>query len=133
MATYVLVCGDREWNNFDVPLAVLRELPPETIIVHGNCRGADKIAGHVARYQLGLRVIPVPADWQKYGKAAGPIRNQKMLDDYPISRVVAFHDRFDYSTGTKDMVTRAENDGLQVDIFMSNGERFQRDELPLVP
>lgn len=131
---YVLVCGDREWDNFEVPRRVLGELPAETIIVHGNCRGADKIAGQVARYQLGLRVIPVPADWQQYGKAAGAIRNQKMLDDYPISRVIGFHDRFDESKGTKDMVDRAERAAIPCEVFLSNGERYYvGNTLPLAP
>ena len=57
--------------------------------------------------------IPVkeyPADWQKHGRAAGPIRNQQMLDEGKPDLVVAF----DGGRGTADMIARAEKAGVRV-------------------
>jgi hypothetical protein len=92
----------------------LERFPPGTIIVHGACRGADNIAGYVAEC-LGFEVRRYPADWGKFGKGAGPIRNQHMLDkEHPdpkgfyIDEVLAFHEDPSLGTGTKDMIKRAE-------------------------
>jgi len=50
-----------------------------------------------------------PADWDKHGKAAGPIRNQEMLDQHP-DFVLAFPG----GNGTADMVARARRAGVPV-------------------
>ncbi len=106
----VLVCGDRNWHNFVLPRQILKELlkeDPIITVVHGDCRGADKICGYTAR-QLGMTVIPEPASWNGHNPWAGPVRNQRMLDKYNIDVVVAFHNDLSKSKGTKDMVDRAK-------------------------
>jgi hypothetical protein len=51
--------------------------------------------------------VSVPADWDKYGKRAGAMRNQQMLDEHPdIEQALAFHPNLKESKGTKDMVAR---------------------------
>lgn len=56
-----------------------------------------------------------PADWQKYNKAAGPVRNGEMLKLHPdINLVLAFHDDIDSSRGTADMVARAQKADIEV-------------------
>jgi hypothetical protein len=62
-------------------------------------------------------VIRVSAKWEKYGLAAGPIRNQEMLDTYKPDLVVAFHNDIEHSKGTKDMITRAMNYGIEYKII----------------
>lgn len=112
----VLCCGDREWSDWKAIQRELRGLGPLTIIVHGDCRGADKMCGYVAD-RLGYEVVPVPADWTRHGKAAGPIRNQQMLDQHPdIALVLAFHNDLTQSKGTKDMVWRARQRGVPVNV-----------------
>jgi hypothetical protein len=106
---YVLVCGDRNWHNFVLPRQILKDLlkhDPFITVIHGDCRGADKICGYIA-HQLGMTVIPEPANWN-VGYRAGPSRNQYMLDKYNIDVVVAFHNDLSKSKGTKDMVDRAK-------------------------
>lgn len=115
----VLICGSRNWNNFKVIEDFISTLPKDTIIIEGDCRGADKISGYLAR-QHGLLVIRVSAKWEKYGLAAGPIRNQKMLDTYKPDLVVAFHNHIEDSKGTKDMVERALRYGIEVKIIKEN-------------
>ena len=108
----VLVTGDREWDDIETVVAALEQLPRDTIVVHGACRGADSICAVVAE-ELGMpKPRGYPADWDKFKKAAGPIRNQQMLDSEhresePIDLCLAFHNDFENSKGTRDMVTRA--------------------------
>lgn len=54
------------------------------------------------------------ADWDKHGKAAGPIRNQEMLDNGKADALVAFWDG--KSPGTKDMIRRAKRKGIKVKV-----------------
>jgi hypothetical protein len=100
----VLVTGDRNWTDVEKVAAVLSKLPSDTVLVHGAARGADTIAGVVGE-ALGFKVIPVPADWNKHGRAAGPIRNRAMLRDHgPFDLVCVFHPDLAASKGTADMV-----------------------------
>lgn len=78
-------------------------------VIHGNARGADKLAGKWAERQ-GIKVTVFKADWNKYGKAAGIIRNQEMLEQGNPTVVVAFPG----GNGTQDMIRRAKLAGLPV-------------------
>jgi hypothetical protein len=92
----------------------------DVCIVHGAAKGLDTIAGQVAR-ELGYDVVPHEAEWSTYGRAAGPIRNQQMLEERP-NLVLAFHDDLLSSKGTKDMVKRALKAGLHVHHYRSDGK-----------
>jgi|ERR1019366_1367921 hypothetical protein len=116
----VLVCGDRNWNDDD---AIRRELNrvladyvgESVIVIEGEARGADSI-GRVVAEDLGIDVKKFPADWEKYGNAAGPIRNQQMLDEGKPTYVLAFHNDITHSKGTADMVLRARKAGIPVKV-----------------
>ena len=112
----VLFCGDRNWSDYSCIRQELEKLPKGSIIIEGCAAGADSIAGWLAE-QMGFEVMKFPADWKKYKRAAGPIRNQQMLDEGKPDMVFAFHENIEISKGTKDMVTRAEKAGLEVRIF----------------
>jgi hypothetical protein len=105
-----LFCGDRNWDNEAPIRTALLELLPDTIIIHGGARGADKMAGRVAK-ELGFTVIELPANWGRYGRAAGPIRNREMLMLNP-DIVFAFHKNIDESKGTKHMLKIAKEAGV---------------------
>ena len=110
-ATYVLVCGGRDYADYPQVQSVLRACLNDTdVIVHGGARGADSIAGEVAKEVLGKEVIVHSANWSKYGRAAGPIRNKEMLDSHPIRLVIAFAG----GNGTQDMVRRARQANIPV-------------------
>ncbi len=113
----VLVCGDRNWQNFKVIEDNLKGLGPLTVIVHGDARGADKIAGWIARTKLDYVVRPYPADWNGLGKKAGPLRNRQMFDKEKPQLVLAFHNDIANSKGTKDMVEYARSQGCPVNII----------------
>jgi hypothetical protein len=111
----VLVCGDRYWNNRILFWVRLTQLPEGTVIIHGNAAGADTLAADVAK-RHGFEVIAFPADWKRYGRAAGPIRNRQMLDEKP-DLVIAFHNNLSKSKGTKDCVEEAERRGIDIEII----------------
>ena len=122
----VLICGDRYWNHVGMIKHYLQSLtlntyPKQITIIEGGCRGADEIAGCVAK-ELGMTVIEEKADWFKYGKAAGPIRNQLMLDKHKPEIVVAFHNDLEHSKGTKDMLERAKKAGIKTEVICSEVE-----------
>lgn len=95
---------DEEWF-----LDLLHELQP-TEVHHGAARGADAWAGMVA-VRNGFRVVEHPADWQKHGRAAGPIRNKEMAAlMFPVDKLV----RFPGGRGTKDMTGRVVLIGMEI-------------------
>jgi len=118
-----LICGGRDFtdsvmfNNAMSELVHLKGFPSR--IVEGGAKGADALAA-----QWGDRhAIPVAelrADWKTHGKAAGAIRNQKMLDEQKPQFVVAFPG----GRGTADMVARARKEGIDVaEVFPQPGTR----------
>lgn len=119
----VLICGSRDWNGLEEAELIkeeLRELPAGTVIIHGAAPGADSLAGFEADL-MGFEVIPVPADWDKYGIKAGPVRNRKMLagllkarDTGHEVKIVAFHHDPKLGRGTRDMVKLAEQHSIPV-------------------
>lgn len=131
----VLFCGDR--NNaicFErMILFELKNLPEDSIVVHGGCKGVDLFTDELAR-GLGIttKVFAVTReDWNVKGLSAGPQRNEKMLQDDegpPLSYVMAFHPEIEMSKGTKDMMLRAWKSGVPVYIHdLKRKSKFEGD------
>lgn len=113
----VLVTGSRDWPWAERKIIedALRDAGA-TVVVHGNARGADSVAKWWA-LDNGIEYRAYPANWDLYGRAAGALRNQEMLDkehrpEEPIERVLAFPT--EKSVGTMDMIRRAREVGLRV-------------------
>ena len=101
----VLICGSRDYTNrllITERLCALQDEGYDTLI-EGEARGADTIA-KLAGEALGMTILPFPANWDKYGKRAGYLRNQQMLDEGHPDLVVAFYSRPAKSRGTQMMV-----------------------------
>ena len=113
MKQRVIVCGSRRWNDRDRIASRLVDLPTNSIVVHGNAKGADRIA-HQEAQKLGLLVEPHPADWGRYGKTAGPIRNKEMAD-LGATLCIAFWDG--QSAGTRNMIEQAKQRGIPVEVI----------------
>ncbi|KKN05312.1 hypothetical protein LCGC14_1088550 [marine sediment metagenome] len=106
----ILVCGSRIWKDREgIKVNLASYAAHDPVVIHGGARGADTIAGEVAK-ELGFEVEVFPADWNKHGKTAGFIRNQQMLDEGKPDRLLAFH--LNNSRGTQDMIDRAQKAGL---------------------
>lgn len=111
----VLVCGGRDydtdhvWNELHRLYSVRG---PFRVIIHGFSGNVDMEAENVARSLggFGCRSIGYRAEWDKHGRAAGPIRNQRMLDEGKPDLVIAFPG----GRGTADMVRRAKAAGVEV-------------------
>ncbi|WP_199572696.1 DUF2493 domain-containing protein [Streptomyces murinus] len=86
MAPYrVLVTGSRDWQDTDTICTALDEAldhaPDRLLVIHGGCpTGADHIAGRWATAAM-VPFIVYPANWEQHGRAAGPIRNMRMVED----------------------------------------------------
>jgi len=116
-----LICGGRNFNDlgvFDNAMGDLMRLKgcPDTII-HGGARGADTLADEWGK-RMALRILAMPADWDRHGRSAGPLRNQAMLAKGP-QLVVAFPG----GKGTADMVRRAREMNVDVaEIAITSGD-----------
>jgi hypothetical protein len=109
----ILVCGGRDYADRNRVYDVLDEIhhgTPVTAIIEGGAAGADRFAclwsakrdidGH-------QRFV---ADWALHGKAAGPLRNARMLAEGKPDLVIAFPG----GRGTADLVRKAEAAGVPV-------------------
>ena len=120
----ILVCGGRDYKDSEKVTAVLDEiavkhsklynpddnwLPCDFTIIAGGATGADRLAVEWAAVNW-TQYREFKADWNKHGRAAGPIRNQRMLDEGKPDLVVAFPG----GRGTADMVRRAKAAGVVV-------------------
>lgn len=82
-----------------------------SLIVQGFALGADHMARRWAdKNGVEHTGMKFKADWGKYRKGAGPIRNKRMLDENPIDLVIAFEG----GSGTANMVKQAQERGLDV-------------------
>lgn len=120
----VLVCGDRNWAHQGVLFEVLDEInseTPITVVIEGEAQGADKM-GKWWAHSRGLAVDQYPANWNRFGRRAGPIRNQEMLKSGHPALVVAFHDRINDSKGTLHMIKASLKAGVPVRLFDWQGE-----------
>ena len=98
----VIVAGSREFQDYlflKEQLDQYRKDNEITEIVSGMARGADKLAILYAM-DNNIPVAKFPADWDTYGKRAGPIRNEQMAKY--ADALVAFWDGA--SRGTKNMI-----------------------------
>jgi hypothetical protein len=88
-----------------------RKMRGSTAFVKTNILLGDQHGRNAARI-LGVEVLPFPAQWKKFGRAAGPIRNRQMLVEGKPDLVIAFHDDLKNSDGSKNMLAQARNPSL---------------------
>lgn len=111
----LIVAGSRNFNNYELlkqkcdSLLSQKRLTHSIVIVSGTARGADRLGERYAA-ERGYRVERFPADWDRNGVAAGPIRNSQMAAH--ADALVAFWDG--KSRGTRDMIERAEKHNLPI-------------------
>lgn len=115
----LIIAGGRKFKNYNkVRIEVLSFLQrngislEEVEIVSGGAPGADRM-GEIFAKLNNLPLTIFPADWEKYGNAAGPIRNKQMAEF--ATHLIAFWDG--KSKGTKNMIELARKAGLVVHII----------------
>jgi hypothetical protein len=104
----VIVTGGRDYSDKVTLNSVLDLIDPD-VVIQGGASGADKLAKEWAESHE-KTCFTHEADWNRHGKAAGPIRNREMLKEYSSATVVAFRG----GKGTADCVMAA----LQKDMIV---------------
>lgn len=110
----VIIAGTRTFSDYEKlkdHCDFLLSDQPEVEIVSGNAAGADKLGEQYAK-EKGYKLTVFPADWNKYGKRAGYLRNKQMAEY--ADGLIAFWDG--KSRGTEMMIKLAEKGGLTVDV-----------------
>lgn len=108
----VLVCGGRDFSDIALVVAALDALHRKRsidIIITGGALGADRLGERWAEAN-GIMWVQYPAQWEVYGKSAGPRRNEQMLREGKPDGVVAFPG----GAGTAHMVRIAKAAGVKV-------------------
>lgn len=110
----ILVCGGRDIHDYWYIKSWLEhydvnDLKDKNILITGGAAGTDTLAHRFGK-QFAMKQEVYKADWEKYGRRAGPIRNQQMLDEGKPDLVIAFPG----GKGTADMVRRTILAGIKV-------------------
>jgi hypothetical protein len=109
----VLVCGGRDFKDRSMVYrgmdSLVRDNTPISVVITGGAGGADYF-GRCWAEICDIDIMTFRADWERQGKAAGPIRNQRMIDEGKPDIVIAFPG----GRGTADMVRRAKAAGIEV-------------------
>ncbi len=104
------IVGSRSFQGYDL---LKKELSSFQIskVVSGGAKGADALAARYAK-ENNIPLKEFLADWEKFGRSAGPIRNQEIVNDSQM--IIAFWDG--KSRGTKSTIDMARKKGLEVKI-----------------
>ena len=121
----IIIAGSREFSNYSFLKSKVLETitkqnhnPKNYEIISGHARGADMLGEKLAK-EMGYSLTIMSANWDKYGKSAGCIRNKEMAkyasEDNDCSILIAFGDG--KSKGTKNMINIGEKILDRVVIF----------------
>lgn len=106
-----IIAGSRTITNYAIVLEAIRNSGFQvTEVVCGGAAGVDSLGELYAFEMDGVSIKKFPANWSLYGKKAGHIRNQEMAE-YAEALIAVWDGK---STGTQDMIARAQEKGLQV-------------------
>jgi hypothetical protein len=120
----IIVAGSREFNNYKMLNEVLSGYvsgieKDDITIISGRATGADTLGEKFAA-EHNIKCEMFPADWEKYGKEAGFIRNGEMakfaIEDGSHGVLFAFWDG--RSNGTKDMINKATANDIEKHIIV---------------
>lgn len=112
------ITGSRDFSNVSLFRSTIRkylsDIKDEIEIVSGGCSGADTMGEWFAE-DNNLKLTVFEADWDKYGRAAGPIRNEQMAKYAAESdRGILIAFPIGKSPGTRNMIKLANQYGLEV-------------------
>ena len=121
----LLICGDRNWTDKQRICSLISD--DTSLLIEGEngylnregklVRGADLMAKECAE-ERGIKVKPFKADWHKYKKRAGMLRNERMLRIGKPNICLGFHnDLWGDSFNTKNMIEMAEKAGIFILVY----------------
>lgn len=111
----VIIAGGRDFNDYELLSKTMKDylasIEDDICVVCGQARGADTLGERYAK-EHNHSIQYYPANWKRYGKAAGYIRNTEMANN--ADALVAFWDG--QSLGTKHMIATAIQLGLSIHV-----------------
>lgn len=118
----VIIAGSRKYDDYEtlrekcnhILCQKLSDDNIRVIILSGGATGADALGERYAD-ENHLQVERHPADWQKHGRAAGPIRNAEMAAC--ANALIAFPKKGETNRGTRNMISLAKAKGLLVRVI----------------
>jgi hypothetical protein len=111
----LIIAGGRDFSNYDLlkleTMKFITEYKPthQITVISGKANGTDQLGERFAN-EFNLNLLEFPADWNKWGKQAGPKRNREMAKH--ATHLIAFWDGT--SKGTKNMIETAIEFELKV-------------------
>ena len=112
----VIIAGGRDFKDYDLLKTklnkILSNINTQIVIVSGKARGADSLGERYAN-EMEYKIAEFPANWDKYGKRAGYIRNEEMAKY--ADACVCFWDG--KSKGTKHMIDLADKHNLKLRVI----------------
>lgn len=103
----LIVAGSRNITSYKFVEEAIKSITPSIIgkvsyVISGKARGVDYL-GECWAKQNNIQILEFPAEWNKFGKAAGPKRNEKMVENADILLAC-----WDFkSLGTKHIISYA--------------------------
>lgn len=119
----IVVAGSRDFARYDILKSSLDQLllnEKDVTIISGTARGADQLGERYAK-EKGYGLLRFPANWDKFGKSAGYIRNEEMAEN--TDAVVVF---WNGSRGTKHMIDIAKRKNLLCVVLDFDGNETNR-------
>lgn len=126
----ILITGSRDWMAVETIENILRaevakamDMGRVPMVIHGDhWDGADNIAELFCE-RSGVRSLKFPAQWKLKGRAAGPLRNEEMVEVYASiigvsgNTGAAYAFPMVHSTGTRDCITALQRRNFQVKVL----------------
>lgn len=114
------IVGSRSFHNYDFLKEKVNDFINEideeiTTIVSGGASGVDRLAEKFAK-ENNLKLMVFHAEWEKYGRGAGPIRNIKIVENSDY--IIAFPSK--NGRGTQDTIKKAEKKKKIVKIYWTD-------------
>lgn len=123
----VIIAGSRSFSNtglIEIVMDNILKMHPDTEFVSGTANGPDTVAINYCK-KKNIKCHEFPADWNKHGKKAGPLRNEQMAEF--SDALVAFH--CNDSRGTKNMIENMQKRKRSLLVFDLNGHIIQSNYL----
>lgn len=111
----IIIAGCRNFEDYGIAKEFIKHIlnthyrNDDVTILSGGCKGAD-LLGEKYAAEYGLELEIYKADWARYKKVAGPIRNREMVS--VCDGVICFWD--DKSRGTRSLIDLAKKNGKEI-------------------
>lgn len=115
----VIIAGSRDFSDYDLLKRILakrQQSLEDVTIISGTARGADRLGERFAM-EHNLKLVRMPADWDRYGKRAGYLRNVAMAEYASGATGVLYAFWDGCSKGTQHMINVARKYGLEVHVI----------------